>query len=410
MHTGKKPANEALALDRLVPPYLNELATFLQTHMPDAWQWMHSDRFARVDVESIRLELLRTTVRIDRAKNERVYSLVDKVAETLQLNIPVTLYQVQNPNGWNAAAMSIPDHADLLIEGPLLTEFSDQELTAVLAHELGHVVLWQVDDCRHHTTLLLLDALCNDANAADAHIQSDRLRRLYTEIFCDRVASTVLGDPLPAIASLIKVGTQASEVDPDSYLNQADEIFATGSVKSDQVTHPELFIRARSLKLWADSSDEVHAKVDSMIGRDAQLDQMDLLQREKISRLTQRTLDAMLRHDWFRSDASLAHACQFFEQYQWTKILNKDLKSLAWRISKLDPTVQQYFAYLLLDFATTDRELDVLPLAAAMECAERFSISDVFRDIARKELKMRVKQWDELDNSKHDLLAKADKK
>lgn len=391
----------------MVPAYLQTLASFLQTQMPDAWQWFHSDRFIRDDVESVRLDLLRSTVRIDRETDPRVYGIVDSVAAILDLNIPVTLYQVQNPHGWNAAAMPVTDHAHLLIEGPLLKEFDDRELTAVLAHELAHVLLWRMDDRRHRTTLRLLDALCGDAGVAEAHLESARLSRLHTEVFCDRVACHIVGNPLPTIASLIKVGTQSSTVDPKAYLKQADEIFAAGKVKSDQVTHPELYIRARALKLWFDTAENLDETITRMIEGEVELDRLDLIRREKVSELARRAIDAILRHDWLRTDAAIAHAKLFDDKYQWRNLSTQELKSLSFKISQQHESIQQFIAYLLLDFATTERELEDMPLAAAIELADRFSISDLFREIARKELKLRVKQWNDLDQTKTELLAKA---
>ena len=410
MQTSNELVVDGLSLEGMVPGYLSTLASFLQSQLPDAWQWFHSDRFTSDDVESVRLDLLRSTVRIDRDKNDRVYRIVDAVATKLELDVQVTLYQVQNPTGWNAAAMPVTDHAHLLIEGPLLKEFGDEELTAVLSHELAHVLLWRIDDRRHRTTLRLLDALCDDAGATEAHLESGRLCRLHTEVFCDRVACHIIGNPLPAIASLIKVGTQSSDVDPQAYLRQADEIFAAENVKSDQVTHPELHIRARALKLWSDKAPNLDQVISQMIMGDVELDRLDLIQRDKLGELTLRTMDAILRHEWLRTDAALAHTRLFDDQYQWKRLSMKDLKSLAFKISKQHESVQQFIAYLLLDFATTERELEDLPLAASMELAERFKISDRFREIARKELKMRVKQWNALDETKLDLLAKAEAK
>lgn len=398
---------DGLSLNDLVPGYLPTLASFLQAQMPDAWQWFHSDRFTRDDIESVRLDLLRSTVRIDREKNDRVYGIVDAVATKLELGIPVTLYQVQNPSGWNAAAMPVTDHAHLLIEGPLLKEFSDEELTAVLSHELAHVLLWRIDDRRHRTTLRLLDALCSDTGVAEAHLESSRLCRLHTEVFCDRIACHVIGSPLPAIASLIKVGTQSSEVDPQAYLRQANEIFAAGKVKSDQVTHPELFIRARALQLWFDKKNNLDQAITQMIVGDVELERLDLIQRDKHCELTLRTIDAILRHEWLRTDAALAHARLFNDKYQWKRLPTQDLESLSLEISKQHESIQKFIAYVLLDFATTERELEDLPLAASMDLAERFEISVLFREIARKELKMRVKQWNDLDQNKANLLARA---
>ena len=66
-----------------------------------------------------------------------------------------------------------------------------------------------------------------------------------------------------------------------------------------------------------------------------------------------------------------------------------------------------YYCYVLLDFATADRDLEEMPLAAVLTLAERLELKDRFAEIARKEMRITKKQFDKVDREKESLLKKA---
>ena len=72
-----------------------------------------------------------------------------------------------------------------------------------------------------------------------------------------------------------------------------------------------------------------------------------------------------------------------------------------------DRPMQDYYGYVLLDFVTADRDLEELPLAAALVLAEKLGLKDRFTEIARRELRLRKKQLETIDQDKEKLLAKA---
>ena len=55
-------------------------------------------------------------------------------------------------------------------------------------------------------------------------------------------------------------------------------------------------------------------------------------------------------------------------------------------------------------FVTADRELEELPLAAALVLVETLGLKERFADIAKKELRLTKKQFDQLDRNKDSLL------
>jgi hypothetical protein len=72
--------------------------------------------------------------------------------------------------------------------------------------------------------------------------------------------------------------------------------------------------------------------------------------------------------------------------------------------------MQDYYCYVLLDFVAADRELEELPLAAALALSEKLGLKDRFAEIARKELRLRKNQFETIDQDKDRLLAQADRR
>jgi hypothetical protein len=215
-------------------------------------------------------------------------------------------------------------------------------------------------------------------------------------------------DPLAVISMLVKVCTDVEEVSAESYLRQAEEIFSRRATKADDLTHPEAFIRARAIKLWADGDTEADRKIKEMIEGSPSLDDLDLLSQKKVSHLTRRLLDVFLSTKWIQSELVCSHARLFFDDYTVPEKPGKD-PSLADDIKTDDEPMRDYYCYVLLDFITVDRDLEELPLAAALALTEELGLKDRFEEIARRELRLRKKQLEKIDKAKEQLLTEAGK-
>ena len=226
-------------------------------------------------------------------------------------------------------------------------------------------------------------------------------------MFCDRGSLLVAGDPLVVISMLLKVETQLDDVSPESYLRQAEEVFGHAGAKTEGLSHPEAFIRARAVKLWADGDPDADRKTEEMLEGRPALDRLDLLAQRKVAGLTRRLLDVLLSRRWMQTEPVLAHARLFFEDYVPPEDLLAD-PALAEDLRTDDLPMQDYYGYILLDFVTADRDLEELPLAAALVLAEKLGLKDRFSEIARRELRLRKKQLETIDQDKEKLLAKAD--
>ena len=207
---------------------------------------------------------------------------------------------------------------------------------------------------------------------------------------------------------LVKVHTGLAHVNAKSYLAQAEEIFSKGAAATAEVTHPEAFIRARALKLWHEEDADATAKIEAMIAGPLSFPDTDLLGQQQIAALTRRMVDVLLAPAWFQSDLVLAHARLFFDDYAAPAPTHQD-PTLAADIKTDNKPLQDYYTYVLLDFVAADRDLEELPLAAALALAEIIGIQDGFAELARKELRLRKKQLEKIAQSKTQLLAAAAK-
>jgi Zn-dependent protease with chaperone function len=383
---------------------------YLKTEEADIWHWYASNKVRDEQAEAIRFELLKSTYRVERDEQPESYIAAEDVARKLGLDVPVTLYQAQNPQGWNASLAFVPGEAHVVLHGPVSTKLTAAEFQALLAHELSHFLLWRSWDGQYMVTEQILAALTHDPLADTPHFASARLFALYNEVFCDRGSLLIAGDPLVVISMLLKVQTQLDEVSPESYLRQADEVFGHTEVfghagaKTEGLSHPEAFIRARAVKLWADRDPEADLKIQEMLEGRPALNNLDLLAQRKVAGLTRRLLDVLLWRPWFQSEPVLAHARLFFEDYVPPEGLLDD-PSLVEDLRTDDRPMQDYYGYILLDFVTADRDLEELPLAAALVAAEKLGLKDRFTEIAKRELRLRKKQLETIDEEKETLLA-----
>jgi len=372
------------------------------------WKWFCSTKRREGQAEAVRLDLLKSTYRLEAGTQPKLYAAAEEVLGKYDFEVPVTFYQAQTGAGMNAALAYLPGEAHIILSGPVQTALSDVELRVVLGHELAHFIFFDSCDGEFLAATELLEALCNDAAAAPVHVETARLFRLYSEVFADRGALSVTGDPTAAITTLIKMETGLSEVSSESYLRQAEEIFSKGQAQANQLTHPEPYIRARALKLWADEGTKATPAIESMIEGTNRLDQLDLLKQQKVAETTRRLLGLFLAPPWFHSEPVLAHARLFFEDFVSGQLpVPFSISSLAEEIKGADPSLRDYFCYVLLDFVTVDRELLETALAAALVLTRELELGDRLAEIAQKELGIAKKQFSKIEREAETLVARA---
>jgi predicted SprT family Zn-dependent metalloprotease len=386
-------------------PYQVELREYLKSHERDLWNWFASARAQADYTENLRLDLLKSTYRLDADSHPEIYKSVEQAKSRLQLDIPVTVYQAQNSPQPNAALYFIPGEGHIVFSGSVLSLLDAEELKSVIGHELAHYHLWQWESGELHIADRLLEVVANDPRASASHEQSARRFQLYTEIFADRGSLCVTEDVHPVVSGLVKIQTGLSQISAPGYLKQAEEFFAKKTTVTEGVSHPEAFIRARALALWHDQNAEAASQISRMIEGVTTLDDLDLLGQARLATNTRRMLEQFLQPKWFQTPAVLGHAKLFFDNFQPAK--TKDAAVFD-QLEISEPKIGEFLCYVLLDFVTADRDLDEVPLAAALDLAERVGISAPFEKLATKELKMKARDIRKIKEQAAEMLAKSE--
>jgi hypothetical protein len=384
-------------------PYHREVVRFLREREPELWKWAGSAQARMEYADAVRLQLLKETYRLESDAHPEVAAACARVMEHLGLNVPVTLYQ-SGGSEMNASLCYLANEAHVILTGPILNTLDGRELEAVLAHELAHYRLWEMEEGQFHTADRLLTAVANDSRATREQLETARRYRLYTEIYADRGSLLGCGEVDGAVAALVKVQTGLASVNPQSYLRQAEEIFAKAESKAEGVSHPEIFIRARALQLWSENSRE-EGWLAKIIEGPLSLDQLDLIGQTGAVDLTRDFLAQLLRPRWFQSELTLAHARQFFEDFQPAKSEDPQLPS---SLPLHDGAGRDYFCSLLLDFAAVDPELEELPLAAGVVWSERLGIAEAFEKMVLKDLGLNKRQFGKIKKGAAGVIAKAE--
>ena len=388
-------------------PYHRAIVQHLQAEEPGLWRWFASTHKRDQEAEAVRLELLKTSYRLEPQAQPRLYELANGVRTDMRLGCAVTLYQSQTSNGLNAALAYLPGDAHVVLSGPLANVLTENEVRAVLAHELAHFLLFEQSQGVYLSAADLLRALAADAGAGGAALESARLYNLWTEIYADRWACHVSGDMAAAVAALIKTSTGLREVSAESYLRQADEIFSKTSVQADHVSHPEPYIRARALRLWCEKGDETYPEIQRLIEGGLGLQRLDMLGQRRAARLTRLFLRILLAPGWYQTEAVMAHAKRFFADFAVT-VDAPDEETLKTEIDRGDVSLRDYFCYLMLDFVTVDRDLGDVALAVAIVLARRLGIEKRFAELAQKELTLGKKAFSRTEKDAETIVAKTE--
>ena len=102
-------------------PYQQRLRDFLKEEEAALWNWFSSTRSKADYSESVRLELLKYSYRMDREAHAGLYNIADQAANALELpELPLTLYQSQAGGEANACIMFLPGEAHIMFSGKLL--------------------------------------------------------------------------------------------------------------------------------------------------------------------------------------------------------------------------------------------------------------------------------------------------
>lgn len=375
-------------------PYHHTIVDYLRSHEPEVWNWASARATDAEQRDALRAALLRDTYRIERDAHADAHAALDLALERLGIDAPATLYQSPGQE-MNAAIFYVPGEVHIMLQGPLLERLSQDELLAVLGHELSHYLLWSRDEGR----LLVADRILYDALASGgahaSHQETCRRYALHTELFADRGAAIAAGAIAPAISALVKIQTGIGTVDAAAYLRQAVEIEAKEAQASNAHSHPETFIRARALSLWWDGTHDMQAWLDTRLHGPLALDRLDLPGQLHLQQLTRGFIAHFLADATMASEPVLIQVRAMFPDWSGAEAaLAPSELAAALSPDASTTAVSTYLNALLVDLALADPDQQDNALLRAGRLARELGTFDGFEACLRRDAAMGKRELD----------------
>ena len=207
-----------------------------------------------------------SNIRVGPRQLSKIYGMLQECCAILEVAEP-ELYVKQ---GIVNAFTSGHNNPYIILQTALLDVMNDDEIMAVIAHELGHikcghVLYWTMARLIGPLMAFVGQMTMGLGSILGAGIETALLAWQRTsELSADRAALLTTQDPRPCVSMLMKLsgGTRRWELDPEQFLNQARS-YGEGLDQSnlDRVyrflgrggTHPPCVERARALDEWITS-------------------------------------------------------------------------------------------------------------------------------------------------------------
>lgn len=384
--------SDSLPARALAPlAYHQDVIAYLKRAERHAWEWSASDLVAP-EVAEVREAMLRDTYRLEPQGHPAVFEACHTAMERLGIAAPVTLYQA-NDGTMNASLVHVPGEIHLVFFGPILEKLSPDELLALMGHELSHYLLWSMDERAYYRASRVFDHALSYPDARPSHRETARLLSLNTELFADRGAAIAAGAPGPAVAVLVKVMTGLTNVDPEAYLRQAQEVEAS-SGKSRGMSHPEAYLRARALQLWWADDPDLPAWLEKQLQGPLSIEALDLLGQSRLTEMTRGFLARFMAELAVASEEIDTQLRAVFPDFGRSVEAALDLAEIG--VERIDDATRDYFIALMFDLAMADPDATEASMLAAAKIAAAMGASERLNAALRRDLKWTKARADRL--------------
>lgn len=356
------------------------------------WSWFSEEKVKEEQQESYKTDLLKNAYRIDSETEPKVYEILGKAKDKLGILIPITIYQSQTIEANNAGVVFFEKEAHIILSGTILKLLNDDELLVLFAHELSHILLFNLENGDFEITNRIINAIASDNTSELFYYETARLYQLYTELFCDLGALKVSGSLEATISTLIKLNTGLEKVSAESYLKQADEILERISEGSDGETHPEIFIRAKSLQIFETDYANYYTRTEKIISGKTDLHQLNLFTKTIVFEITKELISFILKPKWTQSEYCTTLYKQYFSDGDKNSSTFID-DSFKLKIDNSKKNLKDYYVYIMLDFALCDTDLKDGFIGHILDISEQLGLEDNMKTILKKELNLTEKTY-----------------
>jgi Zn-dependent protease with chaperone function len=223
--------------------------------------------FGMWNERGFRLQYLAGSIRVDHRQYPRVYQRFTEAATTLDVAELPELFVTQSPM-IHGRAIGM-DKPFIVITTAAVEKLDDEELRALLGHEIGHV---RSGHAVYKTIMMILTRWA--ASLSWLPVGAITLRAIIAamyewwrkaELSADRAGLLAGQDPAASLRLLMKLagGGDLSQIDTAAFLEQAAEYEGGGDLR-DSIhklgmtawsTHPVPVARAAELRRWVDSGE-----------------------------------------------------------------------------------------------------------------------------------------------------------
>ncbi|MEE1938152.1 M48 family metallopeptidase [Streptomyces sp. TRM 70361] len=216
---------------------------------------------------SLRLLFLSDSVRVDDAQFAHLYAMLRDACYVLDLEKVPPMYVTQDPRP-NAMCIGL-DEPIIVVTTGLVELLDEEEMRAVIGHEVGHALSGHAV---YRTILLFLTGLAvkvawiplgNVAVMAIVTALREWFRK--SELSADRAGLLVGQDLQASMRGLMKIagGNHLHQMNVDAFLKQAEEYESSGDLRDSVLkilnvlprSHPFTTVRAAELRRWAAGRD-----------------------------------------------------------------------------------------------------------------------------------------------------------
>ena len=211
------------------------------------------------------------TIRVSKTQCPQLYVQLREACAILDMREP-ELYVAHNPlpNSWTSGH----DHPYIIVTSGLLDLMNEDEIMAVIGHELGHIKSGHVLYRTIALSITLLMTIVGDMTLGIGRLIGRSLEATLLEWYrkseftADRSSLLVIQDPQVLLSLMMKFagGTlfERNQMDAQEFLKQADLYEEVDANVLDRiykmllvapVSHPLTIVRAREIMNWSESSE-----------------------------------------------------------------------------------------------------------------------------------------------------------